>query len=200
MTLSQWFRDYLYIPLGGNRHGAVRTYADLAAVFLLCGLWHGAAWNFVAWGAWHGLFLVLERAGLLVWPNRIVRHVYLLLVVIFGWVLFRADGIGHAAAYMAAMLGGGTGDPVLSPGRGDPSGQRADGAAGGCGDLRHPAAERTGPARPAATLDGRPARVRRCRGQPRDIGGGVWTGRSVDGQPGQRHLQPVHILQVLSAR
>jgi alginate O-acetyltransferase complex protein AlgI len=115
MTLSQWFRDYLYIPLGGNRHGAMRTYAALAAVFLLCGLWHGAAWNFVAWGAWHGLFLVLERAGLLVWPNRIIRHVYLLLVVIFGWVLFRADGIGHAAAYMAAMLGGGTGDPVLTP-------------------------------------------------------------------------------------
>jgi alginate O-acetyltransferase complex protein AlgI len=120
MTLSQWFRDYLYIPLGGNRHGPVRTYANLAAVFLLCGLWHGAAWNFVAWGAWHGAFLVLERA----WqthrathapPNRIVLHAYLLLVVIFGWVLFRADGISHAAFYIRAMLGGATGDPLLAP-------------------------------------------------------------------------------------
>jgi len=107
MTLSRWFRDYLYVPLGGNRHGTVRIYANLAAVFLLCGLWHGAAWNFVAWGAWHGLFLVLERAGLLAWRSRVLRHVYLLLVVIFGWVLFRADGLGHAAAYMTAMLGAG---------------------------------------------------------------------------------------------
>jgi alginate O-acetyltransferase complex protein AlgI len=120
MTLSQWFRDYLYIPLGGNRHGAARTYANLLAVFLLCGLWHGAAWNFVAWGAWHGLFLVLERASVngpaaKVRPTRIVRHVYLLLVVIFGWVLFRAGGIAQAAAYMCAMLGGGTGDSVVNP-------------------------------------------------------------------------------------
>jgi alginate O-acetyltransferase complex protein AlgI len=120
MTLSQWFRDYLYIPLGGNRRGMVRTYANLVAVFVLCGLWHGAAWNFVAWGAWHGCFLVLERGwarqpGAILWPSRIVWHVYLLLVVIFGWVLFRASGIGHAMAYMEAMLGGGTGDPVLNP-------------------------------------------------------------------------------------
>jgi alginate O-acetyltransferase complex protein AlgI len=115
MTLSQWFRDYLYIPLGGNQHGAIRTYANLAAVFLLCGLWHGAAWNFVAWGAWHGLFLILERAGIPTVQNRVVSHAYLLLVVIFGWVLFRADGIDQAAAYMAAMLGLGTGDPVATP-------------------------------------------------------------------------------------
>jgi alginate O-acetyltransferase complex protein AlgI len=116
MTLSQWFRDYLYVPVGGNRHGAARTYVNLASVFLLCGLWHGAAWNFIAWGAWHGLFLVLERA----WGQqragvRFISHAYLLLVVIFGWVLFRAGGIGHAAAYLGAMLGGGAGDSLLNP-------------------------------------------------------------------------------------
>jgi alginate O-acetyltransferase complex protein AlgI len=108
MTLSAWFRDYLYIPLGGNRFGALRTYGNLAAVFLLCGLWHGAAWNFAAWGAWQGAFLTLERLGLATVLARLWRpfqHLYLLLAVLFGWVLFRADGIGNAGDYMAAMLG-----------------------------------------------------------------------------------------------
>ena len=108
ITLSHWFRDYLYIPLGGNRHGTARTYRNLAAVFLLCGLWHGAAWNFAAWGAWQGGFLALERLGLGAMLARLwrpFRHVYLLLAVTFGWVLFRAGGIGHAGDYMAAMLG-----------------------------------------------------------------------------------------------
>ena len=64
ITLSQWFRDYVYIPLGGNREGALKTYRNLIIVFFLCGLWHGAAWTFVIWGLWHGLFLVIERMGL----------------------------------------------------------------------------------------------------------------------------------------
>jgi D-alanyl-lipoteichoic acid acyltransferase DltB (MBOAT superfamily) len=63
ISLSNWFRDYLYVPLGGNRRGRVREYANLVVVFLLCGLWHGASWPFVLWGAWHGAFLVIERAG-----------------------------------------------------------------------------------------------------------------------------------------
>jgi alginate O-acetyltransferase complex protein AlgI len=61
ISLSRWFRDYLYIPLGGSRQGALRTYVNLTLVFLLCGFWHGANWTFVVWGAYHGLFLVIER-------------------------------------------------------------------------------------------------------------------------------------------
>ncbi|MFC0408101.1 MBOAT family O-acyltransferase [Roseomonas elaeocarpi] len=116
MSLSSWFRDYLYIPLGGNRAGAWRTYANLLIVFALCGLWHGAAWPFVVWGLYHGLFLILERAaghmpGLSAWGARLpaaLRHAYLLLVVLVGWVIFRADTLGHAGQMLAAMTGFGT--------------------------------------------------------------------------------------------
>jgi alginate O-acetyltransferase complex protein AlgI len=107
MSLSRWFRDYLYIPLGGNRHGALRTYRNLALVFLLCGLWHGAQWTFVLWGLYHGAFLMLERgAGRrldALWAPA--RHAYLLLVVMIGWVLFRADSLSHAATFVSAMAG-----------------------------------------------------------------------------------------------
>jgi alginate O-acetyltransferase complex protein AlgI len=110
ISLSTWFRDYLYIPLGGNRGGPWRTGRNLLIVFALCGLWHGASWTFVAWGLYHGLFLVLERVGLIPgldrWP-RPLRHVYVLAVVMHGWVLFRADGFAHAADYLAALWGGG---------------------------------------------------------------------------------------------
>ena len=126
ITLSQWFRDYVYIPLGGNRQGAARTYANLVIVFLLCGFWHGAAWTFIAWGAWHGVFLVIERAGLarlLARSWRPVRHIYLLLAVLLGWVLFRADSLGHAGAYYAAMFGAGAADGAMS----DPRAFLADG-------------------------------------------------------------------------
>jgi alginate O-acetyltransferase complex protein AlgI len=118
ITLSTWFRDYLYIPLGGNQNGSLRTWCNLTAVFLLCGLWHGAAWNFVAWGAWHGAFLTLERLGLAALLARFwrpLRHCYLLLAVVFGWVLFRAGGIANAVEYMAAMLGFVPNDPVRMP-------------------------------------------------------------------------------------
>ncbi|WP_375202031.1 MBOAT family O-acyltransferase [Hyphococcus sp.] len=108
MTLSRWFRDYLYIPLGGNRDGAAKTYRNLWIVFLLCGLWHGAAWTFVFWGAWHGAFLVMERAFLGRWLTaapRILRHLYLPLVVALGWVPFRAESFAGAGAYYAALFG-----------------------------------------------------------------------------------------------
>lgn len=108
MTLSSWFRDYVYVPLGGNRHGVARTYANLIAVFLLCGLWHGARWNFLVWGLYHGAFLILERVGvrrLLQALPSLVRHIYLVVVVTVGWTLFRADTLTHAAAILRGMAG-----------------------------------------------------------------------------------------------
>ena len=117
ISLSNWFRDYLYIPLGGNRKGSGRAYFNLALVFLLCGLWHGASWPFVIWGAWHGLFLVAERAGLDRVLQRIgpLRHGYALLAVMGGWVLFRSETLPQALGYYAALLGGGTGDAARQP-------------------------------------------------------------------------------------
>lgn len=108
MSLSSWFRDYVYVPLGGNRVSPARTYLNLALVFFLCGLWHGAAWTFVAWGLWHGGFLVLERLGLkdhLARLPGVLAQAYTLLVVLIGWVFFRADSMSHALAYLRAMAG-----------------------------------------------------------------------------------------------
>jgi alginate O-acetyltransferase complex protein AlgI len=117
ISLSNWFRDYLYIPLGGNRRGTLRGYVNLVIVFMLCGLWHGASWSFVLWGAWHGLFLVAERAGLERVLTRIgaLRHVYALAAIAGGWVLFRCDTLSHAAGYYRALLGFAAGDPMLHP-------------------------------------------------------------------------------------
>jgi len=116
ISLSSWFRDYLYIPLGGNRGSPTRTYVNLVLVFTLCGLWHGASLTFVAWGLFHGAFLVIERvaAGRVRAP-RPLQHLYVLLAVMVGWVLFRAESFGHAAAYLGAMLGLGAGGPPLAP-------------------------------------------------------------------------------------
>ena len=108
ISLSNWFRDYLYVPLGGSREGAWRTYRNLLIVFVLCGLWHGASSVFLIWGLYHGAFLILERAGLremLERAPRPVRHLYLLLVVLVGWVFFRAEGLPEALAYLRALAG-----------------------------------------------------------------------------------------------
>jgi alginate O-acetyltransferase complex protein AlgI len=108
ISLSTWFRDYLYVPLGGNRVSPARTYVNLVTVFFLCGLWHGASWSFVAWGLFHGAFLVIERTpfgrGLARLPAPL-RHAYLLLVVLVGWVFFRADTLRLALAFLGAMAG-----------------------------------------------------------------------------------------------
>ncbi len=115
ISLSNWFRDYLYIPLGGNRCGEFRTSLNLLTVFFLCGLWHGASWNFIVWGLYHGTFLGLERSGLGALVDklpRVLRHAYVLLAVVIGWVFFRADDLQHALNFLAAMFGvvhGGTG-------------------------------------------------------------------------------------------
>lgn len=108
ISLSLWFRNYLYIPLGGNRCSAERTRINLIIVFLLCGFWHGASWNFIIWGGWYGLFLVLERTAMgkiieSAW--RPLRHLYLLLVVVIGWVFFRADTTAYAIIYLKTLFG-----------------------------------------------------------------------------------------------
>lgn len=107
ISLSSWFRDYLYIPLGGNRHAAWRTYLNLYIVFTLCGIWHGAAWNFLVWGLFHGTLLVLERLFLGNWLQRMpgfLAHLLTLFFVLIGWVLFRADSFGHAFTYIGSMF------------------------------------------------------------------------------------------------
>ena len=115
MSLSSWFRDYVYVPLGGNRLGPRRTYVNLVTVFFLCGLWHGASWNFVAWGLFHGGFLVIERLGVgmvveAIWKPA--RHVYTMLVVMIGWVFFRSETLTYALAYLQAMAGFGEAAPT----------------------------------------------------------------------------------------
>lgn len=109
ITLSTWFRDYLYIPLGGNRHGTFATYRNLLIVFTLCGLWHGAAWTFLIWGLYHGFFLVIERMGFRnllahhLW--RPFQHIYLLLVIMVGWTFFRCETLEGALSMLTRMLG-----------------------------------------------------------------------------------------------
>jgi len=118
ISLSTWFRDYLYIPLGGSRGGNERTYFNLVTVFFLCGLWHGAAWNFVVWGLFHGVFLVLERMGLASFLMRIprsLRHVYALSVAIVGWVFFRAESLSQAISFLGSMFFVNVGDPLRQP-------------------------------------------------------------------------------------
>ncbi|MDP2683424.1 MAG: MBOAT family O-acyltransferase [bacterium] len=108
ISLSTWFRDYLYIPLGGNRKSSGRTYVNLVIVFLITGLWHGASWNFIIWGLFHGLFLIIERLG---WSNILkriwvpFRFIYMILVVMIGWVFFRTDDLHHAWNYLVSMFG-----------------------------------------------------------------------------------------------
>jgi alginate O-acetyltransferase complex protein AlgI len=116
VSMSSWFRDYVYIPLGGNRRGNV--YIHLIIVFFATGLWHGASWNFVVWGLWHGCFLILERINV----NRVkgkirnmgggiakissaIRWLYMIMVVMIGWVLFRSPDLQYAANYLGVMFG-----------------------------------------------------------------------------------------------
>lgn len=109
ISLSTWFRDYLYVPLGGNRRSAARTWANRLIVFFTTGLWHGASWNFVLWGLWHGLFSILEDSGALPvkkLQGKALGRIYTLLVVLLGFVLFRAETLGAAGAVLSAMFTG----------------------------------------------------------------------------------------------
>jgi len=108
ISLSTWFRDYLYIPMGGNRVAQWRLYMNLIIVFTLCGLWHGASWTFLFWGLWHGLFMVIERQGLGNFLNKIwppYSHVYTLFVIMVGWVFFKTEDLSIAAHFLATMAG-----------------------------------------------------------------------------------------------
>jgi len=107
ISLSTWFRDYLYIPLGGNRTSSAKMYRNLFIVFFATGLWHGASWNFIIWGLMHGMFLVAERLFLEKALEKIwkpIGHIYALLVVMIGWVFFRADNLPHAIAFLKKMF------------------------------------------------------------------------------------------------
>lgn len=107
ISLGSWFRDYLYIPLGGNRKGKVRTYINLIIVFMLTGFWHGASFNFIAWGLYYAFFLVIERLGFSKVLNKLpkaFRHIYSVIVVMFGWILFRAEGLKNALIYIKDMF------------------------------------------------------------------------------------------------
>ena len=107
ITLGRWMRDYLYIPLGGNRVNPSRLYVNLWTVFILSGFWHGAAWNFIAWGAYHGLFLVLERLFLLKVYKKIgvLSILPTFLITVVGWVLFRAETLAGALRHLKIMAG-----------------------------------------------------------------------------------------------
>ncbi len=107
ITLSNWMRDYLYIPLGGNRVSKNRLYFNLVVVFLISGLWHGAAWTFVFWGAFHGLFLILDRLFLVKWlqnRGRLFSILFTYFIVLIGWVFFRSDNFEMAFDYLIQMF------------------------------------------------------------------------------------------------
>jgi alginate O-acetyltransferase complex protein AlgI len=107
MTLSRWFRDYVYIPLGGNRHGPLRTYVNLVIVFALCGLWHGANYTFLFWGLFHGAILIAERIlkqAFNIEPSGLAGWAITIFLVMIGWVLFRSDSIVHALGHLEAMF------------------------------------------------------------------------------------------------
>ena len=113
ISLSTWFKQYVYISVGGNRNGIIKTCRNLGIVFLLTGIWHGAAWNFVFWGIWHGFFIILEKILNIkefekqshpLWVE-ILRHIGCILIFTIGWVLFRADNMHYAISYIANMFG-----------------------------------------------------------------------------------------------
>ena len=107
ISLGSWFRDYVYFPLGGSRRGNVRTYINLFIVWFLTGFWHGASWTFIAWGLYFGLLIGMEKSYLGKFLNKVprfIRHIYLLLVVMIGWVFFRADSFSYSIEFIKNMF------------------------------------------------------------------------------------------------
>lgn len=108
ISLGSWFREYVYIPLGGNRRGYKRQIINLGIVWLLTGIWHGAAWNFVLWGIYYGTLIILEKLFLLKWLEKspaIISHIYSLFFVLIGWALFAIEDFPTLGGYMAGMFG-----------------------------------------------------------------------------------------------
>jgi len=113
ISLSTWFKQYVYIPLGGNRAGKIKTLRNLGIVFLLTGIWHGAAWNFIIWGIWHGTFIIIEKMIDIKnfeqkhtqWWVKILQHIYCIFIFLIGWVMFRADSMNYAWQYLLNMFG-----------------------------------------------------------------------------------------------
>ena len=108
ISLGSWFKDYVYIPLGGSRNGILRTYLNLFAVWFLTGFWHGASWTFIAWGLYYGIIISIEKSFLENILNNIlkpIRHIYLLTIVAIGWVFFRSESFSYAFNYIKSMFG-----------------------------------------------------------------------------------------------
>jgi len=113
ISLSTWFKQYVYISLGGNREGKIKTYRNLLIVFLLTGIWHGASWNFVLWGLWSAIFIIIEKIlNVKEFENtkqpilvNIIAHIYCGLFIVIGWVMFRADNMKYAFKYLLNMFG-----------------------------------------------------------------------------------------------
>jgi alginate O-acetyltransferase complex protein AlgI len=116
ISLSTWFREYLYIPLGGNRVSKWRNICNLFIVFLATGIWHGASWNFVLWGVWHGLFLALEKFTKIHEKiPRVLSHICTAAVFFFGWILFRSPTAADALAMVKRMTGFAEKSEILLP-------------------------------------------------------------------------------------
>lgn len=107
ISLSSWFKEYVYIPLGGNRRGLGRQIFNILVVWCLTGFWHGASWNFVLWGLYFGVLLIIEKVFLLKYLSRckVISHIYTLILVMISWVIFAFDDISHVGMYLKAMLG-----------------------------------------------------------------------------------------------
>ena len=120
ISLSSWFRDYVYIPLGGNRKGLARTIINILIVWSLTGMWHGAAWNFIAWGMFYGILLILEKyvlQGVLEKIPMPLRHIGTLIVVMIGWVFFSSENITQAGEFIGSLIGLGNGSFIDSQAR-----------------------------------------------------------------------------------
>ncbi|MBQ4652384.1 MAG: MBOAT family protein, partial [Oscillospiraceae bacterium] len=117
ISLGTWFREYVYIPLGGNRCSKARNFLNIFIVWMLTGIWHGAAWNFLLWGIYYALLLMLEKLVLLKWLKKapaLLTHIYTMFLVVVGWAIFANEGLGQCGTYLATMFFC-SGGPVFLP-------------------------------------------------------------------------------------